>query len=292
VLEFLNSVIIFTILCSFVLILPVSYLSRLPPLTLLFATAKPFIKAENSMPPKVVPVNNNSNNKGKKPQPKVATPPAASSASSAAIADIFGALGKRPREDVIPPTPAPSTSNTSQKKSTTLSGGGWAPKTAVIAATQGSSSSAQKAPAGRNISFATSPSGKGGDDSDDDEEEDDEEESEYEEEGDEVPEEDELTAEQEISAFKKKLESGKEGDGLYRPTSDEKADQEGLFRDLDDDVFFSKRSATTGPVKRLEDGTRVVTEDTFKKVLLRQTATKKAQPGSTPHCPFDCDCCF
>ena len=106
-------------------------------------------------------------------------------------------------------------------------------------------------------------------------------------------EEEELTAEQEIAAFKKKIEQGKEGDGLYRPSADEFADQTGLFRDLDDDTFFSKRSATTGTVKRLEDGTRVVTEDTFNKVLLRQTAaSKKSVPGSTPHCPFDCDCCF
>ena len=250
------------------------------------------------MPPKAsTPVNsNNNNNKGnnKKPQPKVAAPPAAPSASSAAIADIFGALGsKRPREDPAAPAPT-ATAITSQKA--VMTGGGWAPKTAAPAkggAINTSSSAAQKAPPTRKISFppSTGKSGDEDDDEEDDEEYDDEEDSD-DEEDDDVPEEDELTAEQEINAFKKKLESGKEGDGLYRPTSDEKADQEGLFRDLDDDVFFSKRSATTGPVKRLEDGTRVVTEDTFKKVLLRQTATKKAQPGSTPHCPFDCDCCF
>lgn len=88
----------------------------------------------------------------------------------------------------------------------------------------------------------------------------------------------------------------KKGDGLYRATA--------TSVEMGDDDFFGesvasasasrktgkkKTSASAKPQRSLEkEGVdRVITEDE----LLKLTSGKE-EAGTTPNCPFDCDCCY
>lgn len=82
------------------------------------------------------------------------------------------------------------------------------------------------------------------------------------------------------------------GDGLYRA----KAPAEEAM-EMADDAFFgvSREVAKGGPRKikgRLEPGDEQLKLFTEAELLRMTGAGRNTKAGTTPNCPFDCDCCF
>lgn len=79
-------------------------------------------------------------------------------------------------------------------------------------------------------------------------------------------------------AEKRPRDEAPKKDGLYHAPKEE--------LDMSDDMFFSRDGGKN--IRRTADGLRLMTEEEIVKAT--NAGSKKA--GTTPNCPFDCDCCF
>ena len=74
-------------------------------------------------------------------------------------------------------------------------------------------------------------------------------------------------------------------DGLYHP-------EDGAVLSMTDAEFFGRRRVVGGKAGRSEEGAGRWKDTEVVEYQRKCAAKSRNVPGSTAHCPFDCDCCF